>query len=78
MCWRVVRARGWGGTRRLLELAGKPLILHAVMKLRRVCMDVNVLSEQSCSGRLCAAGEGCASGLRAVGGDGGGVAPLAV
>jgi molybdopterin-guanine dinucleotide biosynthesis protein A len=29
----------------LLELAGKPLIRHAVKKLRRVCMDVRVLSD---------------------------------
>jgi molybdopterin-guanine dinucleotide biosynthesis protein A len=32
-----------GRDKALLELAGKPLILHAVVKLRRVCMDVNVL-----------------------------------
>jgi molybdopterin-guanine dinucleotide biosynthesis protein A len=32
-----------GRDKALLELAGKPLILHAVVKLRRLCMDVNVL-----------------------------------
>ena len=33
-----------GRDKALLELAGKPLVLHAVSKLRRVCMDVRVLS----------------------------------
>jgi molybdenum cofactor guanylyltransferase len=32
-----------GRDKALLELAGKPLILRAVVKLRRVCMDVSVL-----------------------------------
>jgi molybdopterin-guanine dinucleotide biosynthesis protein A len=34
-----------GRDKALLELAGKPLIGHAVKKLRRVCMDVRVLSD---------------------------------
>jgi molybdenum cofactor guanylyltransferase len=34
-----------GRDKALLELAGKPLVLHAVVKLRRVCMEVSVLSE---------------------------------
>jgi molybdenum cofactor guanylyltransferase len=29
----------------LLKLAGKPLVRHAVKKLRRVCMDVRILSD---------------------------------
>jgi molybdopterin-guanine dinucleotide biosynthesis protein A len=33
-----------GRDKALLELAGKPLLRHAVKKLRRVCMDVRVLS----------------------------------
>jgi molybdenum cofactor guanylyltransferase len=33
-----------GTDKALLELAGKPLIRHAVKKLRRVCMDVRILS----------------------------------
>jgi molybdenum cofactor guanylyltransferase len=33
-----------GRDKALLELAGKPLVQHAVKKLRRVCMDVRVLS----------------------------------
>ena len=32
-----------GRDKALLELAGKPLVLHAVVKLRRVCMEVSVL-----------------------------------
>ena len=32
-----------GQDKALIELAGKPLLLHAVKKLRRVCMDVRVL-----------------------------------
>jgi len=32
-----------GRDKAFLDLAGKPLILHAVVKLRRVCIDVNVL-----------------------------------
>jgi molybdopterin-guanine dinucleotide biosynthesis protein A len=31
----------------MLELAGKPLVRHAVKKLRRVCMDVRVLSDNA-------------------------------
>lgn len=34
-----------GRNKALLELAGKPLVRHAVEKLRRVCMDVRVLSD---------------------------------
>jgi molybdopterin-guanine dinucleotide biosynthesis protein A len=33
-----------GRDKALLELAGKPLALHAVVKLRRVCKDVHILS----------------------------------
>jgi len=33
-----------GRDKALIELAGKPLVRHAVKKLRRVCMDVRVLS----------------------------------
>jgi molybdopterin-guanine dinucleotide biosynthesis protein A len=33
-----------GRDKALLELAGKPLVRHAVKKLRRVCMDVRILS----------------------------------
>jgi molybdopterin-guanine dinucleotide biosynthesis protein A len=33
-----------GRDKALLELAGKPLALHAVTKLRRVCADVHILS----------------------------------
>jgi len=33
-----------GRDKALLELAGKPLVQHAVKKLRRVCMDVRILS----------------------------------
>jgi molybdenum cofactor guanylyltransferase len=36
-----------GRNKALLELAGKPLVRHAVEKLRRVCMDVRVLSDNS-------------------------------
>jgi molybdopterin-guanine dinucleotide biosynthesis protein A len=32
-----------GRDKAFLDLAGKPLIFHAVVKLRRVCIDVNVL-----------------------------------
>ena len=34
-----------GRDKAFLELAGKPLVLHAVVKLRRVCMEVSVLGE---------------------------------
>jgi molybdopterin-guanine dinucleotide biosynthesis protein A len=34
-----------GRDKALIELAGKPLVLHAVVKLRRVCIDVSILSE---------------------------------
>jgi len=33
-----------GRNKALLELAGKPLVLHAVTKLRRFCEDVRILS----------------------------------
>jgi molybdenum cofactor guanylyltransferase len=36
-----------GRNKALLELAGKPLALHAVVKLRRVCMDVHILSNRT-------------------------------
>ena len=38
------RSSRMGQDKALLELAGKPLLRHAVEKLRRVCMDVRVLS----------------------------------
>ncbi len=34
-----------GQDKALLELAGKPLVHHAVTKLRRVCRDVRILSD---------------------------------
>ena len=34
-----------GQDKALLKLAGKPLVRHAVKKLRRVCMDVRILSD---------------------------------
>ncbi|WP_158941886.1 molybdenum cofactor guanylyltransferase [Granulicella sp. S190] len=34
-----------GRDKALLELGGKPLVLHAVVKLRRVCLEVNVLGD---------------------------------
>jgi molybdenum cofactor guanylyltransferase len=36
-----------GQDKALMELAGKPLLAHAVIKLRRVCMDVHVLGANS-------------------------------
>jgi molybdenum cofactor guanylyltransferase len=39
------RSSRMGRDKALLELAGKPLVRHAVKKLRRVCMDVRVLSD---------------------------------
>jgi molybdopterin-guanine dinucleotide biosynthesis protein A len=36
-----------GRDKALLELAGKPLALHAVTKLRRVCGDVHILSNRA-------------------------------
>lgn len=38
------RSSRMGRDKALIELAGKPLIWHAVKKLRRVCMDVRILS----------------------------------
>lgn len=35
-----------GTDKALLELAGRPLVLHAVTKLRRVCADVQILSSR--------------------------------
>jgi molybdopterin-guanine dinucleotide biosynthesis protein A len=34
-----------GRDKALMELGGKPLVLHAVVKLRRVCMEVSVLGD---------------------------------
>jgi molybdopterin-guanine dinucleotide biosynthesis protein A len=39
------RSSRMGQDKALLELAGKPLVQHAVTKLRRVCADVHILSE---------------------------------
>lgn len=36
-----------GRDKALLELAGEPLVRHAVKKLRRVCMDVRILSDNA-------------------------------
>ncbi|WP_213806155.1 molybdenum cofactor guanylyltransferase [Granulicella sp. dw_53] len=36
-----------GQDKALLPLQGKPLVLHAVVKLRRVCMDVHILSSKA-------------------------------
>jgi molybdopterin-guanine dinucleotide biosynthesis protein A len=36
-----------GRDKALIELAGKPLLRHAVKKLRRVCMDVRVLGDKA-------------------------------
>lgn len=38
------RSSRMGADKGLLELAGKPLIRHAVKKLRRICIDVRILS----------------------------------
>jgi molybdopterin-guanine dinucleotide biosynthesis protein A len=38
------RSSRMGRDKALIELAGKPLIRHAVKKLRRICMDVRILS----------------------------------
>src|SRR5260370_10252507 len=50
MCLRVYVVEGgknsrMGRDKALLELGGKPLALHAVTKLQRVCSDVHILSE---------------------------------
>jgi hypothetical protein len=34
-----------GRDKAFLDLAGKPLVLHAVVKLRRVCMEVSILGD---------------------------------
>ncbi|HWW97753.1 MAG TPA: molybdenum cofactor guanylyltransferase [Edaphobacter sp.] len=39
------RSSRMGRDKALLELAGKPLVHHAVVKLRRVCMEVSVLGD---------------------------------
>lgn len=36
-----------GRDKALLELAGKPLVRHAVVKLRRVCIDVHLLGNRN-------------------------------
>jgi molybdopterin-guanine dinucleotide biosynthesis protein A len=41
------RSSRMGRDKAFLELAGKPLVLHAVVKLRRVCMEVSVLGDDS-------------------------------
>jgi molybdenum cofactor guanylyltransferase len=38
------RSSRMGTDKTLLQLAGKPLIAHAVAKLRRICADVHILS----------------------------------
>ncbi len=45
MFWRAGKSSRMGRDKALLELAGKPLVRHAVKKLRRVCMDVQILSD---------------------------------
>lgn len=37
------RSSRMGRDKALLKLGGKPLVLHAVVKLRRVCMEVSIL-----------------------------------
>lgn len=37
------RSSRMGRDKALLELGGKPLVLHAAVKLRRVCMEVSIL-----------------------------------
>jgi molybdenum cofactor guanylyltransferase len=44
------RSSRMGADKALLPLAGKPLLRHAVKKLRRVCMDVRILSSQAAHG----------------------------
>jgi molybdopterin-guanine dinucleotide biosynthesis protein A len=41
------RSSRMGQDKALLPLAGKPLIAHAVTKLRRLCIDVRILSDKS-------------------------------
>jgi molybdopterin-guanine dinucleotide biosynthesis protein A len=41
-----------GQEKALLELAGKPLIAHAVEKLRRFCADVSILTNNEVLGRF--------------------------
>ncbi|WP_353062860.1 molybdenum cofactor guanylyltransferase [Tunturibacter psychrotolerans] len=41
-----------GSDKALLELAGKPLVLHATTKLLRVCAEVNVLGGDTALGRF--------------------------
>ena len=57
-----------GRDKALLKLAGKPLVRHAVKKLRRVCMDVRMLSANAGVGSVCADGAGYASGCGPMGG----------
>jgi molybdopterin-guanine dinucleotide biosynthesis protein A len=41
-----------GSDKALLELAGKPLVLHATTKLRRLCAEVSVLGNDSALSRF--------------------------
>lgn len=41
-----------GSDKALLELAGKPLVLHATTKLRRLCAEVGVLGNDAALGRF--------------------------
>ncbi|MGH9595325.1 MAG: molybdenum cofactor guanylyltransferase, partial [Edaphobacter sp.] len=41
------KSQRMGDDKALLELAGKPLVLHATTKLRRLCAEVNILSNNS-------------------------------
>src|ERR1039457_2185492 len=40
------RSSRMGTDKALLQLAGKPLIAHAVAKLRRICADVHILGSK--------------------------------
>ena len=46
------RSSRMGEDKALLELAGRPLVEHAVLKLRRVCQQVNILSANSALARF--------------------------
>ena len=46
------RSSRMGRDKALLELRGKPLVEHAVLKLRRICAEVAILSNQAVLGRF--------------------------
>ena len=65
-----------GRDKALLELGGKPLVLHAVKKLRRVCMDVRVLGSNPALEAYAPLVPDMHPELRADGRDGGGACSL--